>query len=131
MGTRKITSTNYSNEAEANKCPVSFTLAQIGGRWKPLILFQLVDGKKRYNELKKSMPYISEKILIEKLKELEADGLVWRKAKPVVPPFVEYELSEKGDSLKPVLDSIARWGSSQMDRPPAKDKRPRALRQPA
>lgn len=114
MTTRKTTSTNFSNEAEANKCPVSFTLSLIGGRWKPLILFQLVDGKKRYSELKKSMPYISEKMLIEKLKELESDNLVVRKAKPVVPPFVEYHLSKRGDSLKPLLESLAQWGVSQM-----------------
>ena len=131
MSARKTTSTNYSNEAEVNKCPVSFTLGQIGGRWKPNILFHLLDGKKRYSELKKNLPYISEKILIEKLKELEKDGLLLRKAKPVVPPFVEYELSKKGDSLKPVLDSIAKWGFSQMGDAAVAAKRPRPTRQSA
>lgn len=131
MSARKTTSTNYSNEAEVNKCPVSFTLGQIGGRWKPNILFHLLDGKKRYSELKKNLPHISEKILIEKLKELEADGLVSRKAKPVVPPFVEYELSKKGNSLKPVLDSIATWGHSQMEGAVVTSKRLSPIRQPA
>jgi DNA-binding HxlR family transcriptional regulator len=118
MSARKITSTNYSNEAEANKCPVSFTLGQIGGRWKPLILFHLFDGRKRYSELRKSLPHISEKILIEKLKELEKDELVLRMAKPVVPPFVEYELSKKGDSLRPVMNAMAAWGGAQMSTRP-------------
>lgn len=111
---RKITSTNYSNQKEANKCPVSFTLSLIGGRWKPLILWQLAAGVKRYNELKKGIPAITEKMLIEKLKELEADGLVVRKAKAVVPPYVEYSLSKKGQSLKTILDAMACWGVKQM-----------------
>lgn len=111
---RKTSSTNYSNLKEVNKCPVSFTLSLIGGRWKPLILWQLSTGVKRYNEIKKGMPTISEKMLIEKLRELEADGLVQRKAKAVVPPYVEYSLSKKGQSLKTILTEMAQWGIKQM-----------------
>lgn len=116
MAIRKTTSTNFENEVENNnKCPVSFALARIGGRWKPLILWQLVGGKKRYNEIKKGMPNVTEKMLIEKLKELETDGLILRKALPVVPPHVEYSLTENGQTLAPVLKAIAKWGTSQMN----------------
>lgn len=107
---RKTSSTNYSNELSMNKCPVSFTLSLIGGRWKPLILWQLTSGTKRYNELRKGLPAISEKMLIQKLKELEVDGLVLRKSKPVVPPHVVYDLSERGKTLHPILQSLANWG---------------------
>ncbi len=107
---RKTSSTNYSNELSMNKCPVSFTLSLIGGRWKPLILWQLTSGTKRYNELRKGLPAISEKMLIQKLKELEVDGLVLRESKPVVPPHVVYDLSERGKTLRPILQSLANWG---------------------
>ncbi|MES2560458.1 MAG: winged helix-turn-helix transcriptional regulator [Bacteroidota bacterium] len=115
MAIRKTTSTNFENEVENNnRCPVNFALAKIGGRWKPLILYQLSDGKKRYNEIKRGIPNVSEKMLIEKLKELENDGLICRKALPVVPPHVEYSLTENGQTLTPVLMAIAKWGTSQM-----------------
>lgn len=114
MNIRKTTSSNYENELEINKCPVTFTLKLIGGRWKPLILWQLSTGTKRYNELKKALPKISEKMLIEKLKELESDHLIIRKAKPVVPPYVDYQLSELGNSLTPILKAMAKWGLNEM-----------------
>jgi DNA-binding HxlR family transcriptional regulator len=114
MPARKTTSTNFENHVTNKACPVTFTLDIIGGRWKPLILWQLTPSSKRYNEIRKGIPNITEKMLIEKLKELEADGLVMRKALPVVPPHVEYTLSEKGKTLCPVLDAIAQWGFSQM-----------------
>jgi len=107
----KENSTNQFNKTEALfKCPVTFTLEMIGGRWKPLIIWQLKDGKKRYSELRKALPLISEKMLIQHLKELETDYLVVREAKPVVPPFVEYRLSEKGEEIKPILSAMAAWG---------------------
>lgn len=114
MAVRKTSSTNFANEVVNNECPVTYTLGKIGGRWKPLILWQLVQSSKRYNEIRKGIPNITEKMLIEKLKELEVDGLVKRKALPVVPPHVVYSLSEKGSTLSPVLEAIAKWGFSQM-----------------
>lgn len=96
------------SKAFAN-CPVTFVMEQIGGYWKPIILFNLLTGTKRYNELKKSIPTITEKMLIQHLKQLVADGLVTRKAKPVVPPYVTYELSKKGKELRPVLYAMAEW----------------------
>src|SRR6188768_1965432 len=91
------------------KCPVTFTLHKIGGRWKPLIINQMMSGTKRYGELKKALPAISEKMLIQNLKELEADEIVIRKALPVVPPHVEYSLSKSGEELSPVLLSMKKW----------------------
>lgn len=90
-------------------CPVTFVMEKIGGYWKPIILFNLLTGTKRYSELKKSIPAITEKMLIQHLKQLEADGLVIRKSKPVVPPFVTYELSQQGKALRPVLLAMAEW----------------------
>jgi len=90
-------------------CPVTFVMEKIGGYWKPIILFNLLNGTKRYNELKKSIPDITEKMLIQHLKQLETDGLVIRKSKPVVPPHVTYELSKQGKDLKPVLRAMAEW----------------------
>jgi DNA-binding HxlR family transcriptional regulator len=107
----KESSTNNRNrKAALSTCPVYYTLEKIGGRWKTLILFNLVDGKKRYGELKKRLPYVTEKMLIQQLKELEADGLIIRKALPVVPPHVEYCLSKTGKELNTVLGAMAQWG---------------------
>lgn len=109
--TIKLSSTNQLNKKLAiEKCPVTFTLEKIGGRWKPLILWNLLDGKKRYSEIRRSMPLISEKMLIQQLREMEEDGLVCRKVHPVVPPHVEYYLSKKGDEITPVLKAMANWG---------------------
>lgn len=109
----KETSVIQENKSNAfANCPVTFVMERIGGYWKPIILFNLLTGTKRYNELKKSIPAITEKMLIQHLKQLEADGLVIRKAKPVVPPYVTYELSEKGKELRPVLHAMAEWAVS-------------------
>ena len=106
----KSSSTNQSNKRViVTKCPVTFTLHKIGGRWKPIIINQLLTGTKRYGELKKAIPAITEKMLIQNLKELEADELVSRVAKPVVPPHVEYSLTECGKELSPVLLSMKKW----------------------
>lgn len=92
------------------ECPVAYTIRKIGGRWKPIVLYQLSTGRKRYSELRKAIPAISEKMLIETLRELEEDGIIERHSKPVVPPFVEYSLSRHGKTLKPILDAMAQWG---------------------
>jgi len=107
----KESSTNNFNRTEALfKCPVTFTLEMIGGRWKPLIIWQLKEGKMRYSELKRALPLISEKMLIQHLKELESDNLLIRHQKPVVPPFVEYELTAMGEEIKPILSAMGAWG---------------------
>lgn len=106
----KASSTNQINKrAIVTKCPITFTLHKIGGRWKPLIINCLLTGTKRYGEIRKGIPGITEKMLIQSLKELEADELIIREAKPVVPPHVEYSLSECGEELRPVLLSMKEW----------------------
>ena len=107
----KESSTNQLNRQTAlNKCPVTYTLDRIGGRWKALILYHLSGQARRYSDLKRALPAITEKMLIQQLKELEADKLVARTVKPVVPPHVTYSLTAAGQSLAPVLQAMANWG---------------------
>lgn len=113
----KETSTNQNNRKNAlTQCPVTYTLEKIGGRWKPIIIYNLLSGTKRYSELKRLIPAITEKMLIQHLKELEVHNLVQRKALPVVPPFVEYSLTESGKALQPVLDAMVGWAMNNRDK---------------
>lgn len=108
---RKETSTNAENEARLiGSCGMDYTLAIIGGRWKPTILFALLNEKMRYSGLFKAIPGISERMLVAQLRELERDGLVRRIVYPEVPPRVEYELTPLGLSAKPMLNSMSDWG---------------------
>lgn len=91
-------------------CPVETTLLLIGNKWEVLILRDLMPGKKRFSELRASIGSISQKVLTSKLREMEANGLVQRKVYAEVPPRVEYSLTPLGRSLKPVLDSLEKWG---------------------
>ena len=113
----KQTSTNQDNRKNAlTKCPVTYTIDKIGGRWKPIIIFNLLSGTRRYSELKKLIPAITEKMLIQHLKQLEADNLVHRNALPVIPPFVEYSLTNSGKELKPVLDAMVSWAMKNREK---------------
>jgi DNA-binding HxlR family transcriptional regulator len=106
----KISSTNQLNKQQtALCCPVTFTLNKIGGRWKPIIIYNLLQGARRYSELRRAIPAITEKMLIQHLKELEADKLITRKAMRVVPPHVEYKLTAVGMELTPILQSMCDW----------------------
>lgn len=91
-------------------CPVETTLLLIGDKWKVLILRDLINGTKRFGELKKSINKISQKMLTQQLREMEEDGLVDRTVYAEVPPRVEYTLTKTGLSLKPILDSLWQWG---------------------
>lgn len=93
-------------------CPVETTLTLIGNKWKVLILRDLLSGTKRFGELKKSVGTVSQKVLTAQLRDMEADGLLTRTVYPEVPPRVEYELTELGLSLKPILDSMCVWGEN-------------------
>jgi DNA-binding HxlR family transcriptional regulator len=111
MAAVKISSTIQQNkQLVSGECPVTITLGKIGGRWKPLILYNLQQGTFRYGQLKKCIPGITEKMLIQHLRELEADNLVRRDVKPVVPPHVEYSLTKSGHTLSPILNAMAQWG---------------------
>ena len=102
---------NCNNGVEQHVCPVELTMKVLGGKWKMLILFHLNTGPRRFSELRKSITGITEKMLTQQLKELEADGVVSRKVYPQVPPKVEYSLTEYGDTLGPVIKEMAKWGN--------------------
>ena len=95
---------------ELPACPVELTVGLIGDKWKILIIRDLLTGTKRFGELKKSLNSITQKVLTNKLREMEASGLVKRKVYPEVPPRVEYSLTDTGLSLKPILDAMWNWG---------------------
>lgn len=97
-------------QKELPACPVETTLTLIGDKWKVLILRDLMPGKKRFGELKKSIGSVSQKVLTAQLRDMEASGLVHRQVYAEVPPRVEYSLTELGQSLKPVLDAMQNWG---------------------
>ena len=95
---------------ELPACPVETTLTLIGDKWKVLILRDLLTGTKRFGELKKSVGNISQKVLTAQLRAMEESGLLTRTVYAEVPPRVEYTLTELGESLKPILDSMWNWG---------------------
>ena len=95
---------------EIPACPVATTVDLIGSKWKLLIIRNLLVRPWRFNELKKDLEGISQKVLTDSLRSLESDGIITRTAYPEVPPRVEYALSELGETLKPILDSMAEWG---------------------
>lgn len=95
---------------ELPACPVETTLMLIGDKWKVLILRDLMPGTKRFGELKKSIGNVSQKVLTAQLRDMEEKGLVNRKVYAEVPPRVEYNLTELGRSLKPILDAMCDWG---------------------
>lgn len=95
---------------------VQTTLKILGGKWKILILWHLKDEAKRFSELKRQMPEISEKILIQQLRELEKDGIVHRQVYSEIPPKVEYSFTDYGRSLEPVLKALCAWGQKHWDR---------------
>ncbi|GEN35779.1 MULTISPECIES: winged helix-turn-helix transcriptional regulator [Aneurinibacillus] len=97
-------------------CEKELTLSVIGGKWKMIILWHLgKSGTKRFSELKALIPGITQKMLVNHLRELEEDQIVHRKVYPVVPPKVEYSLTELGKSLMPVLDAMYEWGKNYME----------------
>lgn len=111
MEIRKQTSSNLANEqALETACPFIYALSLIGKRWKPAILWKMTEGFYRFGEFKKAIPQISEKMLTQHLRELEADGLITRTIYPEMPPRVEYALTKLGASLQPILEQLNDWG---------------------
>lgn len=92
-------------------CPVEVTLSMIGEKWKVLIIRELLNGTKRFGQLKKTVGNISQKVLTTNLRQMEEDGLILRKVYAEIPPRVEYTLSDVGYSLAPVLNAMAGWGT--------------------
>lgn len=106
----KESSTRNYNKHIAMACPVNYVMEKIGGYWKPIIIYQLMSGPKRYSELKRAIPNITEKVLIQHLKQLVADDLVTRKAEQVIPPSVTYSLSQAGTELSDMMEAMVAWG---------------------
>ncbi|MEP2716836.1 helix-turn-helix domain-containing protein [Pseudophaeobacter sp.] len=92
-------------------CPVEAALEQIAGKWKGLIIYHLLGETLRFNELARRMGTVTQRSLTKQLRELEADGIVHRKVYPVVPPHVEYSLTDKGHRLRGVIEALHAWGS--------------------
>ena len=92
------------------KCPVRAALSVIGGKWKPVITHYLLQGTKRFGELRKLMPDATQKMLTQQLREMERDGVVARKIYHEVPPKVEYSLTKYGQTLRPVMAELCEWG---------------------
>jgi len=99
---------------DAETCPVEVALDVIGGKWKPLIIFYLLDGTRRFNELSRLMPLVTPRMLTKHLRELESAGIIDRRVYAEVPPKVEYSLTELGRSLQPMLDLMVRWSLHYM-----------------
>ncbi|MGB4770305.1 MAG: helix-turn-helix domain-containing protein [Chitinophagaceae bacterium] len=117
MAAIKASSTQQENKRKAQlQCPVTYVMEKIGGYWKPIILYQLAAGTKRYSEIRKAIPTITEKVLIQHLKQLETDQLIIRESRPVVPPHVTYSLTASGKKLKPIIDSMAAWAIEDVKR---------------
>ena len=95
---------------ELPECPVATTVQLIGSKWKLLILRNLLERPWRFNELKRSLDGISQKVLTDSLRSMEEDGLITRTVFPEVPPRVEYALSDLGETMRPILDAMKGWG---------------------
>ncbi len=101
-------------EIHKSDCPVTYCLALIGGKWKPLILFCIDGGVNRFGALQRAIPSITKQMLTKQLRELEADGLIDRTIFAEIPPRVEYALSERGNSLRPIIQKMRAWGEVHM-----------------
>ncbi len=97
---------------EMPACPVATTVALIGSKWKLLIMRNLLARPWRFNELKRDLEGISQKVLTDSLRSMEADGIITRTVYPEVPPRVEYALSDLGESMRPIIQSMAEWGTA-------------------
>lgn len=95
---------------ELPACPVATTVQMIGSKWKLLIMRNLMQRPWRFNELKKNLDGISQKVLTDSLRSMEADGIITRTVYPEVPPRVEYALSELGESMRPIIKAMEKWG---------------------
>lgn len=97
-------------------CPAEITLRVIGGKWKPVILWHLSGGTKRFSELKRAIPGVTQRMLSQQLRELESDGVVLRKVYAQVPPKTEYSLTGFGRTLGPILKLMCKWGAEHARR---------------
>lgn len=101
-------------KSQSFQCPIEVTISLIGGKYKAIILWHLINKTLRFGELKKLVTSATPKMLTQQLRELEDDGLINRYVYPVVPPKVEYSLTEFGESIIPILDSMCKWGTNYL-----------------
>jgi DNA-binding HxlR family transcriptional regulator len=113
---------------DAQECPLADLIDLIGGRWKVLALWRLLDGPKRFTELRRLMPGVTQKMLTQQLRQLEAAGLVRREVYPQVPPKVEYSLTATGNELRSLLSTLAEWAKAHMPMVRAGIRRGEALK---
>ena len=92
------------------RCPVEAAMDVVGVKYKAQIVYELISGKKRYNEIQKTLPQATPRMLSKQLKELEEDGVINRILYPVVPPKTEYSLTELGETLVPIVEALCKWG---------------------
>lgn len=104
----------FKHDHKVYYTPVEFAMERIGGTWKMPILWRLKDKVMRFGELKKSMPKITDKMLTSQLRDLEKNGFITRKVYPVVPPKVEYSITEKGNQAIPIIDTLRQYGFQLM-----------------
>lgn len=104
----------YVSYSCSNGCPVEASLEIIGGKWKGMVLYHLLDGTLRFSALKRQMGAVTQRTLTKQLRELEADGLVHREVYAVVPPKVEYSLTRLGESLGPIILALKDWGTDNV-----------------
>jgi len=97
-------------------CPIEAALEVLGGKWKGMVLHRLMFGTLRFNELRRLLPHVTQRMLTRQLRELERDGVIRRRVYAEVPPRVEYSLSEFGESLKPILLMMGEWGAMYQDK---------------
>jgi DNA-binding HxlR family transcriptional regulator len=103
-------------------CPVEATLELIGGKWKGLVLYHLLQGTMRFNEIRRKLPSITQRMLTRQLRELEAAGLILRTVHAEVPPRVEYALTAEGETLRPVILALREWGRNYLQTRRAPEK---------
>lgn len=114
LGTNQFLMATPRNRTEG--CPIEEFMDMLRGRWKVFILWELIQGPRRSGELRKSIPPITQKVFVEQLRDLEDSGLVKRTVFPTVPPKVEYEVTELGQSLRGILKDMCHWSSANMDK---------------
>lgn len=113
--TDKKKSMSFLYKGRKYRCSLELAMEVIGGKWKSLLIFHLRNGAMRSSALQHSLTDISNKMFTQSIRELEADGIVKREIFPVIPPKVEYSLTEKGTTLVPIIENLARWGISICD----------------
>lgn len=104
------------SKEEMPECPVAITVTLIGSKWKLLIIRDLLARPWRFNELRRDLGGVSQKVLTDSLRSMEEDGIITRTVYPEVPPRVEYALSELGETLRPILNAMEAWGNSYKER---------------